>query len=615
MSGVVNDCNGMFAPLSDAELREAERATPVDRNEKPEPLVPVPTDAPSPDWAGLRPEEAVGEPVGTWTYLTADGADAFHVVRWENVDPDGRKVIRPVTWTGVRWALKAVSDARPLYNLPAILECPDKPVVVVEGEKCADAAVESFPDAVVTTWQGGSDAWRSTDWEPLAGRDVLLLADTDHSGREAMCQIAERLASMGCTVRVHLPPGEDKRDIVDWLASDGPEKARERIEAEAERWEPAAATSADAGVTESDDEAISRLAALPELEYEQVRKAEAKRLDIRAAVLDRLVRNERSSGEDDHLQGRPIEWNEPEPWLEPVDGEALLTDVAGLIRRYVDLPDAKADAVTLWIVHTFVHRNLDLSTILILKSATKRCGKTLLMEIAGALSWRSEPVSGRITPAAMFRLIQLHEPTLFLDEADTYMGEDSELRGILNGSHSRGSASIIRNVGEDHEPRRFSTWCPKAISGIGNLPDTVEDRAVIVRLERRSPMAGDMPRWRDRDRQAVDVLKRKLIRWTDDSVDAVLGHRSAVAFPSSLNDRARDTWEALLAVGEIAGGEWAGRTGRASRACEAINAEVDPETGAREMLLADIRMVFEEAGNPRALPTGKPDEQYDLTQV
>ena len=268
--------------------------------------------------------------------------------------------------------------------------------------------------------------------------------------------------------------------------------------------------------------------------------------------------------------------------------------------------------MTLWIVHTFVHRNLDLSTILILKSATKRCGKTLLMEIAGALSWRSEPVSGRITPAAMFRLIQLHEPTLFLDEADTYMGEDSELRGILNGSHSRGSASIIRNVGEDHEPRRFSTWCPKAISGIGNLPDTVEDRAVIVRLERRSPSAGDMPRWRDRDRRAVEVLKRKLIRWTDDRVNAVLGHRSAVAFPSSLNDRARDTWEALLAVGEIAGGEWAGRTGRASRACEAINAEVDPETGAREMLLADIRMVFEEAGNPRALPTGKPDEQYDL---
>ena len=484
-------------------------------------------------------------------------------------------------------------------------------MAVVEGERCVGvAATDSFPDAVVTTWQGGSDAWRSTDWEPLAGRDVLLSADSDRSGREAMRQIAEHLVSMGCTVRIHLPSGDDGRDIADSLEDDGVEATRERIEAEAEQWEPKAAEAMNADASETNEEAIARLAALPELEYEQVRKAEAKRLDIRTAVLDKLVRHERSGGEDDHLQGRPIEWNEPEPWPSPVDGAALLTDVAGLIRRYVDLSDAKADAVTLWIVHTFVHRWLDHSTILNVTSATKRCGKTLLMEVAATLAWRSVTVSGRITPAGTFRLIELHEPTMFLDEADTYMGDDPELRGILNGSHSRDSAFTIRTVGEDHEPRRFSTWCPKGISGIGDLPDTVADRAVTVRLERRSTTVGEMPHWRDRDRQAVEVLKRKLIRWTDDSVDAVLERRRAVAFPSSLHDRARDTWEALLAVGEIAGGEWAGTTGRAYRACEAISAEVDPETGAGEMLLADMRMVFEEAGNPEALPTGKPDEQY-----
>ena len=61
----------------------------------------------------------------------------------------------------------------------------------------------------------------------------------------------------------------------------------------------------------------------------------------------------------------------------------------------------------------------------------------------------------------------------------------------------------------------------------------------------------------------------------------------------------------------LAGGEWAGLTGRAYRACEAINAGVDSETGACEMLLADMRTVFMEAGDPQHLPTGKPDEQYD----
>ena len=495
--------DGMFEPFSDTELRQSERTAPVDRNEKPEPIVPVLVDAPAPDWCQVRPKEAAGEPVRTWTYLTADGADAFRVVRWKNVDPDGRKVIRPVAWTGDTWALKAMSDARPLYHLPAILESPDKLVVVVEGEKCADAAVDSFPDAVVTTWQGGSDAWRSTDWEPLAGRDVPLLADTDHSGREAMCQIAERLTSMGCTVRVHLPPGENKRDVADWLEDDGVEATRARIETETEQWEPNAATVMDTSASETDDEAVARLAALPELEYERVRADEAVRLGVRVAKLDKLVRNERSGGEGDHLQGRRIEWNEAEPWPEPVDGQGLLTDITGLVRRYVDMPDEKAVAVTLWIAHTFLHSRLDLSTILNVTSATKRCGKSLLMEVAGTLALRPLTVSGRITPTGMFRIIALHEPTLILDEADTFMGDDPELRGIVNGSQRREMAFVIRTVGEDHEPRLSRTWCPKAISGIGDLPDTVADRTVTVRLERRSPTTDDIPHWRDRDRQAV----------------------------------------------------------------------------------------------------------------
>ena len=84
----------------------------------------------------------------------------------------------------------------------------------------------------------------------------------------------------------------------------------------------------------------------------------------------------------------------------------------------------------------------------------------------------------------------------------------------------------------------------------------------------------------------------KLARWIADDGDAVLERRNAVAFPPVLNDRARDAWEALLAIGEVAGGEWAGGTGRAYRACEAINASAESETGAREMLLADLWQVF-----------------------
>ena len=73
--------DGMFGPLNEDELREAERTAPASKDADPRPIVPAPADAPDPDWRRLRPLKAKGDPVGTWTYLTADGADAFHVVR------------------------------------------------------------------------------------------------------------------------------------------------------------------------------------------------------------------------------------------------------------------------------------------------------------------------------------------------------------------------------------------------------------------------------------------------------------------------------------------------------------------------------------------------------
>ena len=302
-------------------------------------------------------------------------------------------------------------------------------------------------------------------------------------------------------------------------------------------------------------------------------------------------------------QGRPVEYDDPEPWPDPVDGAALLGGIAATVRRFVEMPEARADAVALWIVHTWVHDRLGISTFLNVTSATKRCGKTLLMEVVGALAWRSLPVSGRVTPAALFRIVERDAPTLILDEADTFFADDPELRGIVNGSQRRDSAFVLRCVGDDHEPRRFGTWCPKAIAGIGGLPDTTLDRALVVRLERRDPAADPLPGWRDRDPAAIDEVRQRIARWVDDDGTAILEARRRVAFPSGLHDRARDAWEALLAIGDAAGGEWAGPSGRAALAAEAARADAEEDTGPREMLLADLRAVFAAKGDPASLAT------------
>jgi putative DNA primase/helicase len=77
-----------------------------------------------------------------------------------------------------------------------------------------------------------------------------------------------------------------------------------------------------------------------------------------------------------------------------------------------------------------------------------------------------------VTAPVVFRAVEKWKPTLLIDEADTFLHDSDELRGVLNSGHNRRSAIIIRTVGEDHEPKQFSTWCPKVISKIGKLPPT-----------------------------------------------------------------------------------------------------------------------------------------------
>ena len=564
------------------------------------------------------PESAT---VGWWTYRRADESVAFAVLRWDWTDPDGmpRKEIRPAVPDGEGWTLGATSAPRPLYRLPELLADPGKPVAVVEGEKCADAAARVFPDRAAITWSGGSNAWSKTDWPPLAGRDVLLVADADDSGRKAMAGIAARLGGLGCKMRVHLPTGDEGDDIADWDAADSAAAVQERIEAVARPWMPdtsgpqgegpdwkaelVEASKTDLGAPFERD----TLTKLADLRRDQ--PAEWQRLRGRLKKLVQIVDLGKALGsaaeDGGGLQGRALEWDDPDPWPAPVDGAALLDDIAALIRRYASLPDGGAAAVALWIIHTWLHQHLELSTFLNITSATKRCGKSLLMEIISELVPRSLHVGGSITDAVLFRVIEAAQPTLLLDEVDSYLRDAPGLRGDLNASQRKASARTIRCIRgstDSFEPRMLSTWAAKAFAGIGGMPDTVVDRCVVVRMERRAPGPA-LPSWRDRDKEEICELRMKLARWTGDNVGRVLAARSTVAFPPSLHDRARDAWESLLAIADMAGGEWAGKDGRAWPAAVAAAAAEDAGDSVREMLIADLRTVFSDAGDPDALPT------------
>ena len=167
-----------------------------------------------------------GPGVTSWVYTDADGDPLMAVVR-----RDTREGKRITQWTrrGGGWVPEGLKGKRPLYRLHKLPS--EGGVAVVEGEKCVDACLAAWPDRQqVTTWSGGTNAWRKTDWTPLRGREVSLLADADAPGRKCARDIAARLHGLGCEVKLGLPEGEDGEDVADWLAEDQ-DAARERIEA------------------------------------------------------------------------------------------------------------------------------------------------------------------------------------------------------------------------------------------------------------------------------------------------------------------------------------------------------------------------------------------------
>ena len=328
-----------------------------------------------------------------------------------------------------------------------------------------------------------------------------------------------------------------------------------------------------------------------------------KKMGVEIGLLERVMGANDTNG--DGKQGRPVEFEDPEPWPEAVDGAALLSDIASFIQRYVSIDPARADTVALWIAVTWIHDRLEISPFLNVTSATPRCGKTILVnEVISALVRRPHEIGSKVSSAYLFRLIEMYEPTLLLDEIDTYLRDDPELRGDLNSSQRKSGAHAGRLVplrDGSHEPRHFSTWCPKVFSGIGGMPNTVLDRSIVITLKRRPPDVS-LEGWRDRDKGSVETMRRQLARWCEDEAPRIVAALSAVSFPPGLHDRGRDAWEALLAIGDTAGSDWSGRDGRAWQACEHVTASTaDKESGARETLLADLRAIFEAEGWPAAI--------------
>jgi hypothetical protein len=204
----------------------------------------------------------------------------------------------------------------------------------------------------------------------------------------------------------------------------GPETVMAAIEA-AESFKPC---------QENLEETVARLAAMGPLEYEQVRDAEAERLKVRVVILDQEVKKARGQTGSD-VSDAVVFLINPEPWPEPVNLARLLDDISRVARTHLVLPKGAAELLALWVLHAHAHDCFDISPVLAITSPTPECGKTTCLTLLCALVPRPCPASN-ITAAALFRAVEKWQPTLLIDEADTFLKNSDELRGILNSGHS-----------------------------------------------------------------------------------------------------------------------------------------------------------------------------------
>jgi putative DNA primase/helicase len=334
---------------------------------------------------------------------------------------------------------------------------------------------------------------------------------------------------------------------------------------------------------------IERLAALEPIQYEAVRIAAAKQLNVRANILDREVaRTRRALGLD-----RPDDAGQDKtvlPWPDPVEGDHVAEALRATNRRYAVLSDGAADAIALWVLLSWAIDNFSFAPRLAITSPTRGCGKTTVLRLLNKLTRRSLK-SGCITAAALFRAMELLKPTLILDENEKYLEPNSDLHAILNEGHCRG-AKALRCVGDNQELRAFEIFGLVAFARNGKIPDDLEQRSIVIQMQRRLPGEA-LAELRDDRSDQLDNLSRMCLRWAEDRADIIRDHDPDMF---GIINRVADNWRPLFALADAIGSDWPDRI---RQACADLMPSSEHADSADTLLLADIKAIFDDMGTDR----------------
>ena len=287
--------------------------------------------------------------------------------------------------------------------------------------------------------------------------------------------------------------------------------------------------------------------------------------------------------------------------LEPYTGTVSIVDLATqadqLILAHCITTEHERTALVLWSFATYGYDHYRIFPRLLAISPERRCGKTTLLEVVAALC-RNSIQASNLTPAIISRIKGIvSDPTLLIDEADTFIqNADGNIKGLINSGHTKSGAQVLKCVGDSHEPQVFDTWHPMVIASIGALEDTIMDRSIIINLRRKLPSENVQ-------RLPIDLSEKwqgwrsMAFRWFIDNA-AALNDSNQIEPSHRGNDRAIDNWIPLFTLAKAINATW---YTRCEDAYAVLVNEVEMELPTR--LLSDIRNHLVKATNTRISST------------
>lgn len=279
--------------------------------------------------------------------------------------------------------------------------------------------------------------------------------------------------------------------------------------------------------------------------------------------------------------------------LSSADGAELLDEVESFLARFVVYPSENARvAHALWIAHTWFMDQWDSTPRIAFLSPEPGSGKSRALEVMEHLVPR--PVHCvNVSPAYLFRRVASEDgaPTLLYDEVDTVFGpkakDNEEIRGMLNAGHRRGAtAGRCERRGDQIITLDYPAYCAVALAGLDDLPDTIMTRSVVIRMRRRAPTEQVQP-WRARlNAPEAQALGEKLMAWSNHRQHSIRWPE----MPDGIEDRNADVWEALIAVADLAGGDWPERARVSAVSLVTSARQANGSMGVK--LLRDLRRIF-----------------------